>query len=85
MQNYIPFTCVTSVFDSNANGIPDILELNDTDGDGIIDLYDTDDDNDGIPDDKGILDVDEDDNNNGIPDKLEQLDSDNDGELNSDF
>lgn len=39
--------------DRNRNGIPDHLELKDTDGDGIIDLLDDDDDNDGIPDDEG--------------------------------
>lgn len=41
------------MIDKNKNGRPDHLELKDTDGDGVIDLYDEDDDNDGIPDNEG--------------------------------
>ena len=56
---------------------PEITLPVDSDGDGVIDAIDLDDDNDGIPDDvegNGLLDTDGD----GIPDSLD-LDSDNDG------
>ncbi len=56
---------------------PDISIRIDTDGDGMFDDEDMDDDNDGIPDDiegNGLVDTDSD----GIPDSLD-LDSDNDG------
>lgn len=41
------------MIDKNKNWRPDHLEMKDTDGDGVIDLYDEDDDNDGIPDVEG--------------------------------
>ncbi|KAA3676735.1 heat shock protein 90kDa beta [Paragonimus westermani] len=72
--------------DRNRNGIPDHLELKDSDGDGIIDLEDDDDDNDGIPDDEdddddndGIKDYLEDENHNQKLDILEAKDTDGDG------
>ncbi len=58
---------------------PEIRQLIDTDGDGIFDDIDLDDDNDGIPDadeGNGVLDTDGD----GVPDS-QDLDSDNDGLL----
>jgi len=61
---------------------PEITPPVDTDGDGIIDSIDLDDDNDGIPDSEegdGVLDTDGD----GIPDSLD-TDSDNDGILDAD-
>jgi Bacterial TSP3 repeat len=50
------------------------IRVPDTDGDGIVDSYDLDDDNDGIPD---VLEQGDSDGD-GIPDRLD-LDSDNDG------
>ena len=59
--------------DMDGNGICDTNE--DRDGDGILDVVDLDDDNDGIPDtDEAGVDTD----NDGIPDVFD-LDSDNDG------
>ena len=74
----------TTPNDTNNNGIPDYIESNyygvclpDTDGDGIDDSVDLDDDNDGIHDtyegDDGI-----DHDNDGIPD-YKDIDSDGDG------
>jgi outer membrane protein OmpA-like peptidoglycan-associated protein len=63
--------------DSDADGIADYQDNDDTDNDGIPDSIDIDDDNDGIPDaleGDGSVDTD----NDGIPDSLD-LDSDNDG------
>ncbi|CAH8568628.1 unnamed protein product [Schistosoma rodhaini] len=74
------------VADRNNNGIPDNLEMKDSDNDGIIDLYDDDDDNDGIPDDQdddddndGVKDYHEDKNVNQKLDILEAKDTDGDG------
>lgn len=61
---------------------PEITPPLDTDGDGIADSIDTDDDNDGIPDSEegdGVLDTDGD----GVADSLD-TDSDNDGILDAD-
>lgn len=75
--------------DSDGDGVADVLESNimDTDGDGIVDSNDADDDNDGIPniveaggdpanpvdsDSDGIVDrLDPDSDNDGIPDVIE--------------
>ncbi|KAK4471639.1 hypothetical protein MN116_005048 [Schistosoma mekongi] len=74
------------VTDRNHNGIPDHLEMKDSDNDGILDFYDDDDDNDGIPDDQdddddndGIKDYHEDVNENQMLDILEAKDTDGDG------
>ncbi|VAW51579.1 internalin, putative [hydrothermal vent metagenome] len=65
------------VTDSNNDGTPDYLDNTDTDGDGVMDTVDLDDDNDGIPDGlEGSGSVDSD--GDGIADSLD-LDSDNDG------
>ena len=59
------------------NATVDFVSVSDSDGDGIADITDLDDDNDGIPDadeDNGAIDTDGD----GIVDSLD-LDSDNDG------
>jgi len=62
--------------DTDGDGIPDYIEGNeDTDGDGFLDWLDTDSDNDGVPDEvEGDGDYDHD----GIP-NYEDEDSDNDG------
>lgn len=49
----LDFPFYSPAIDANKNGRPDRLEMKDSDGDGIIDLYDDDDDNDGIPDTEG--------------------------------
>ncbi len=70
--------CTDADLDGIADEIdPEITPLVDTDGDGIYDVLDDDDDNDGIPDvdeGDGVVDTDGD----GIPDSLDD-DSDNDG------
>lgn len=61
---------------------PEIVQLPDTDGDGVVDLLDDDDDNDGISDlneGSGLVDTDGD----GIADSID-TDSDNDGILDAD-
>ena len=66
-----------AVVDSDNDGIPDFLDADDVDGDGVFDAADLDDDNDGIPDvneGDGSVDTDGD----GVPDSRD-LDSDNDG------
>ncbi len=70
-----------SPVDSDGDGIPDVLESGDHDGDGIIDALDTDSDNDGIPDrveagPNPLHPVDTD--GDGTPDYLDR-DSDGDG------
>ena len=63
--------------DSDNDGTPDYLDNADSDGDGVLNSLDADDDNDGIPDrNEGDAGVDTD--GDGIPD-LRDLDSDNDG------
>lgn len=70
--------CTDADLDGIADEIdPEISPLIDSDGDGIYDVLDDDDDNDGIPDideGNGVLDTDGD----GIPNSLD-LDSDSDG------
>lgn len=76
------YDVTATMTDGGGNDISDtssneLIIGTDTDGDGIIDSIDLDDDNDGIPDTlegNGLLDKD----NDGIPDSLD-LDSDNDG------
>ncbi len=69
--------------DSDGDGIPDAED--DSDGDGIPDHEDTDDDNDGVTDDRdtdddgdGIADTEEDTDGDGIPNSID-TDDDNDG------
>ncbi|MCF6324513.1 MAG: hypothetical protein L3J89_09355 [Gammaproteobacteria bacterium] len=63
--------------DTDSDGIPDYRDHDDVDNDGILDLTDLDDDNDGIPDSaEGDGVVDTD--GDGVPDSRD-LDSDNDG------
>jgi hypothetical protein len=63
--------------DSNSDGTPDFQDATDSDGDGLVDTVDLDDDNDGILDSvEGSESVDTD--ADGVPDSLD-LDSDNDG------
>ena len=69
--------------DSDEDGVPDLVEIsqipNDTDGDGLIDALDDDDDNDGIltkdespdPNNDGRVDDALDSDNNGVPDYLD--------------
>lgn len=77
---YIPPSNISSnITDANNNGLDDVYEsimggtditqIEDTDGDGIKDYFDTDSDNDGTPD------IEE----NGQPDVLNNLDVDGDG------
>ncbi|MBX7100524.1 MAG: OmpA family protein [Myxococcaceae bacterium] len=75
-------SCVTGVCDTS-KGAPGTCSMGvgamDTDGDGVDDAVDLDDDNDGIPDTaEGGPDTDTD--GDGVPDRLD-LDSDNDGIL----
>lgn len=75
--------CTDADLDGIADEIdPEITPLVDTDGDGIFDVLDDDDDNDGISDadeGNGLVDTDAD----GIADSLD-TDSDNDGTLDAD-
>lgn len=75
--------CTDADLDGIADEIdPEISVLIDTDGDGIFDILDDDDDNDGIPDSEegdGLVDTDAD----GIADTLD-ADSDDDGILDAD-
>ena len=64
--------------DANGNGIPDYIDAKDTDGDGIADASDLDDDNDGILDTVEDAQLSADVDGDGIPNRLD-LDSDNDG------
>jgi hypothetical protein len=66
--------------DSDGDGLPDLVDINDTDGDGTIDGLDLDDDGDGIADslDKFPLDTD----NDGTPNNTD-TDDDGDGVLDS--
>ena len=64
---------------TTVSGAAGFIQLDDTDNDGVPDLVDVDDDNDGIFDtveDNGVIDRDTD--GNGVPDRI-QLDADGDG------
>lgn len=74
--------------DGDGDGVPDVVDGQptmfgtspDTDEDGVADLLDLDDDNDGIPDsvESADIDSDRDTDGDGMPDRID-LDSDNDG------